>query len=555
MNDKDNKEQGLSRRGFITTAAIGSAATFYLSGAKLTAFASEQSSKQRNLNADPLPSNSKPTKWDDTTDVVVVGGGSSGLAAAVSAAETGAKVIVVEKNPFCGGDSQFASAFGTAGGPVASRFVRKQGVPCPPISEHVKAELTGPDATGGKSPALVRTIIEHQAETLDWLEDLGVRYASGPVFGLPPGVVHVPIDPEHPDGGWYRWHPHTARGFTQALEKRARSLAITFLTETPAIGLVTEGNQVIGITAQPVNAKPIHIKAASVVLTTGGFGANKDMLQKYLPPRRIAAYRYWGLPSATGDGIRMAEAIGAEITAMDEAEIWDGGALHDFGPHGAYTTPNQLVRQKSLTVNKLGQRFFDESLYAGLFYSYQAAQTIAQLDHTSFTLFDSNCISKEDIIKKFEPEICEYPCPWWDEQFQKYVEDGTIMKSDSIRGLARKMEVDPASLEETIVRYNACCDKGVDSEFFKEAKYLHAIKKPPFYAVKQFGGSLFETYGGLIVDNRFHVLNKKRQAIPGLYVAGQNAAFGTNLAFALPGGHLAGRFAAEDALGKGPRTA
>lgn len=468
--DEDSKG-GFSRRDFIKTAAVGVSATA-LSGLSASGLAHARSLTETQgvviPGSKPLPPVQTPKKWDHEADVVVVGGGGAGLAAAVSAAESGAKVIVLEKNPFCGGDTSTAMV---VDGLCGSRLQNKLGIPSPPLAQRVQNDLTIPNATSGRNPTLVRQILEFQADTINWLEDLGVVYETGPVAGAPaPGIAHCPIDPDHPKEGWYRLFPHNGRGFTIVLEKKARTLGVKILLEHPAAAFVMEGKKLVGVSAQAQGGKSVYIKGESIILTTGGFGANKDMLKKYVVPRRAEGARYWGLSGAQGDGIRMAQALGAETDAMDEIEIWDGGALIEHGATTAYSAPNQLVRQKSLTVNKEGKRFFGESLYRGYYYSYQGAQTLSQKDQVSFTLFDANIIKKEDIIKKFDPMFCEYPCPWFEDQFQKYLADGTIMKANSIQELAKKMGIDSTVLTKTVERYNELCDKGVDEDFFKEPK-------------------------------------------------------------------------------------
>ncbi|MFH2047508.1 MAG: FAD-dependent oxidoreductase [Pseudomonadota bacterium] len=562
----------VSRRGFLKgalTAAgagsaglIGSAAMTGLGINKAEAAAKKVAQAkgkkgEKLFDAEPLPNLSAPVKWDYETDIVVAGGGGAGLAAAVSAAEKGAKIIVIEKNPFCGGDTSIAECIG---GGIGSNFQNRFGIKAPPIAARVLAEgsrnpdgsqnISTPNPTSGRNATFVRQIMEQQKETVDWLEDMGVVYSTEPAGGLPvPGLVHVPIDPQHPEEGWYRWHPHNAKGFTQALEKKAKELGVTILKEHPAKGLVTSGKRVIGIAAHNIDGKMVYLKAKAVILATGGFGANTDMLKTYCTPRRAEAARYWGMPGATGDGIRMAQALGADMRQMDEIEIWDGGVLREHGATTVYSAPNQLARQKSLTVNKKSKRFFCESLTRGMVYTYQAAQIITQPDMESFTLFDANTISKEDIIKKFHPLFCEYPCPWFEKQFEHYLAKGVIKKADTIFELAKKLGLDPDILVKTVDRYNSLCDSGYDADFFKEPIYMHPIRTAPFYGVKQKGGSCFNTHGGLVVDEQFHVLDKNWDHIPGLFVAGENAAGGGTVGFVLPGGRLAGMFAAKEVLG------
>ncbi|MDD3953788.1 MAG: FAD-dependent oxidoreductase [Lentisphaeria bacterium] len=556
---------GLSRRGFLKGAVtVGGAGAAGLVGSSALVGLGVQTAdaatgKARGAKADnsiypqaePIPKLSVPAKWDYQVDVVVAGGGGAGLAAAVAAAQRGAKVVVLEKNAFCGGDTSIAMVFS---GNVGSRLQQKLGIKTPSLADRVMNvgynNLVTPNPTCGRDGTMVRQITEYQADTIHWLEDLGVVFSTQRVLGLPaPGILHCPIDPEHPKEDWYYWHPHTARGFTEALEKKAKALGVLILKEHPATGLITSGKRVVGIAARNIDGKTVHTKAKAVILATGGFGANMDMLKKYCQPRRVEGARYWGMPGATGDGIRMAQPLGAALRQMEEVEIWDGGAVRELGATGVYTAPNQLVRQKSLTVNKKGKRFFNESLYKGYLYSFQSAQTIYQPGLVSFTVFDSNIISKEDIISKLGATFCEYPCPWFEKQFDEYLAKGVIKKADTLPELAKMLGIDPDGLVKTVKRYNELCDKGEDTDFFKEAKFMHPIRKPPFYGVGQKGGSLFNTYGGLVVDEKFHVLDEEWDPIPGLFVAGENAAGGASVAYGITMGRLTGEFASGEVIG------
>ncbi len=554
MKQENNSAKDLSRRSFLKSSAVGVGATAVVAVTPSLASTAATSRKVSHPEAEPLAPVAPPLKWDFEADIVVVGAGGAGMSAAVTAAEAGAKVILLEKNPWCGGDTSLTSG---AEGNLGSRMQKRIGAPQLTLDQRVQYWIAVPGPTSFVNPTMLRQIVAEQGPTFDWLEDMGVRVCEDVLFDWLPeklGIGHTPIDPEHPEEGWQRWHPMNGRGFTRALEKRARELKIPILLESPASALVTRDHKVVGVAAKTTEGTS-YIGAKAVILTTGGFSANKDMLTKYVPTRRIEDVRTMSFPGATGDGIRMAQGLGATVDIMDEIERWDGGALWHPDSVGEahawyYATPNQLVRQKSLTVNLQAQRFFDESIILGYHYSYQGAASQAQKDHTSFTLFDADCISKEDIIKKFRPFACEYPTRWWDEQFPKYVADGTIMKADTINELAGKMGLDPDALTKSVNRYNELCDKKHDDDFFKAAEYMQPIRRPSFYAVKQRGGTMFNTWGGLVVDDKFHVLDKAWKAIPGLFVAGENAAGGARVAFCLPAGRLAGRNAANEVLGK-----
>ncbi|MGV8083115.1 MAG: FAD-dependent oxidoreductase [Coriobacteriia bacterium] len=593
QHDVSEKGTSLTRRAFLKTSAagLGGAAIVGVLGSTSEAFAADAADAKTmagtsNAGADPIASVGIPAKWTSEADIVIVGAGGAGLSAAVTAAEAGAKVIVLEKNAFAGGDSSIAMLFegfvpskwlkslGLWGDElsnpklIADRFTGMSattvygladpkdpslGLPVAALGPSIGVDYMGvqdafnniytPTPICGRDSAYVRRIFSAQAETIDWLqEDMGVQFSTKQVAGLPiPGMMHCPIDPAHPEEDWEYWDPHNGRGFTEPLFDKAYKLGVTFYMSTPADGLVVDDTgRVVGVRGS-YEGQDVFVKGKAVLLTVGGFAANRDMLFEYCTKDRAESARAWSGPWATGDGIRMAQALGAKTHMMEEIEIWDGGAMRELGSHAVYSAPNQLVRQKSLTVNNKGKRFFSEGQYRGYYFSYQSAQTIAQPNHESATLFDAECISREDIIKKFSPWVCEYPCNWFDSDFKKYLEEGVILKADTIEELAKLLGYPEDNLVATVNRYNELCEAGYDEDFFKDAQYLHPIKTAPFYAVKQIGGSCFNTWGGLVVDEEFRVVDEKLDPIPGLYSAGENVAGGASLAFCLPGGRLAAK--------------
>ncbi|MDO8723676.1 MAG: FAD-dependent oxidoreductase, partial [Syntrophales bacterium] len=500
-----------------------------------------------------LPPAAVPASWDYEADVIVVGGGGAGMAAAVSAGEKGAQVIVLEKNPGCGGDT--ATAMTMISRTKNSKLHKRLGIEPIPLSQVFP--MASASFSNKNNGEVERLLLEKDPETADWLEELGVIYETGPAAGTPPGMFLTPINPEKPEDGYYPWFPYNAKGFIRVLEKRARELGVQILKQTPATALVSQKGAVIGVAAKTKDGKTLHIKGKVSVLASGGFGANKAMLKKYVSPSMFSAIvNYIGLPSSTGDGIRMAQGVNAIVEGMDDVEMWDGGVTGvGEGPMAFYNAATQLVRQKSLSVNKLGKRFMDENLMFGHGHEIgpfkaNALQTARQKDHTSFTIHDSETVKKDFIINKFEAIACKYPCRWYERDFERRVKDGAIMKAGTIKDLAGLMEIDPTILQETVDQYNRYCDKGEDPEFFKPANYLIPLRKPPFYAVKQVGGALFNTWGGLVTNTKFQVLDKDWNPIAGLRVAGENAAYCASVVYALTSGRIAGEEAAKEARGE-----
>ena len=544
------ENKGLTRRNFLQASALGLGAA--LSAGALGATVNPKPAQAINWtpeslgptpdyrNAQPIAPMDEPDEWTRESDIVIVGGGGAGLSAAVTAAQAGASVTVVEKNAFCGGDTSIAMLFE---GFVPSRWMKSLGLwgpslddpealiaqrvngmsgtvvygiadmagasdpdiglPVAALAPTLGMEVMGiqdgfnniycPTPVSGRDASYMTRIFRQQAETINWLQDdMGLQFSTKQVAGLPiPGIMHCPIDPKHPDEDWEYWDPHNGRGFTEPLYDKAFELGVKFCLESPADALVKNADgRITGVHAVTKDGSELFLKGKrGVLLTCGGFAANQDMLFKYCEKNRAESVRCWCMNSAFGDGIRMAQGVGARTHMMQDIEIWDGGALRELGSHAVYSAPNQLVRQKSLTVNKKGKRFFNECEYKGYYFSYQSAMTIAQPGHISATLFDANCISKEDLINKFSAMICEYPCNWFDSDFEKYLASGDIIKADTIEELAEKLEFPADELKKTVDRYNELCHNGYDEDFFKPAQYLIPIETPPFYAVKQEGSS------------------------------------------------------------------
>ncbi len=494
----------------------------------------------------------KITAWDHETDVLIIGAGGAGLPAAVAAAEKGVKVTVLEKNRVCGGDALFAMFTGA----MASRHARKVTLAPPPPNDIAFAMFT---EAWKADPDVTRAIMMKNDDTMDWFEDMGVVYDPTykwtqhlQALGMPL-ASHLPIDPEKQEQGYHRWFPFNARGFIIALEKRAHALGVEIMTRTAATGLLQEAGKVIGVEASAKGRKSFFLKGKVVIIASGGYGANTEMIKKYALPRlgADAVAFYVGCASNTGDGIRMAQALGASIEAMDMLMIFDGGVQGiGKGPKAFYNAATQLVRQPTLTVNKLGKRFFNEASMVGYLFEGQSTATRRQKDMTSFTIHDAQTVQKKFIIEKFDPYFCEHPTPWFDKSFAKALADGMIMKAVSIADLARLMGVDSKILKETVDSYNLYCDRGQDFEYFKPAKYLVPIRKAPFYAVRQVGGILINTLGGLKVNGNFQVLDAEWRTIPGLYAVGQAMPWAGTLLTAFNSGRIAGENAAREVLGK-----
>jgi len=329
--------------------------------------------------------------------------------------------------------------------------------------------------------------------------------------------------------------------------------------ETPAKGLIFEGGRAVGVEAER-GGKQIRIRAEkAVILAAGGFEANQAMREKYLPQPSKAEWTSAN-PNNTGDVIEMGIDAGAAIGLMDEA--WWGPAVKFPADDRARFFVIELSLPGSVMVNKKGQRYVNEaSPYGDKVAAMYAKNTPEAETVPSYLIFDANFRSKYPV----GPLLPGAQQPDW--AAPKDVMS-LIIKADSIRELAEKLDIDADGVEETIAKMNEYAKTGVDPEFGrgdtifdqyygdlnqKPNPNLGPIDKPPFYAMRTWPGEL-GTKGGLLVDAKARVLNESGEVIPGLYATGNCSASVMGHTYPGPGATLGpattfGFVAAHDALG------
>jgi fumarate reductase flavoprotein subunit len=463
-------------------------------------------------------------------DVVVIGSGAAGLPAAVTAAEKGACVIVLEKRRATGGNGVFASGLfvvdrrmqeHTDINTLRNAFFRK-------AMDYAHWKI---------DPRIIRALIEKSGDTIAWLEEKGMRFERREF----PGGMSLPfyIGPEKRVGA------AVARVFTQ----KCRDMGVPVLRETRARKLlIGRGGRITGVLAE-TKGKEVMINSRSVVIATGGFAGNKELLSKYIPPSHEGDFHIKGLRH-TGDGILMAAEIGA---ASDGVFVLEMDAP-DF-PHPSHFFSRLTGPRHGIWVNQKGERFTDESV--SLFES--ANSLCRQPGKTSYTIFDEK-------VKQAIYEEARHPSRMgmggdssWPEaaenDLRRYAEQGSVKITRSWDEMARWMGAAPEVLRATVDEYNAGCDQGHDDLFAKDPKTLMPLRTPPYYAVRCCV-SILVTHGGIKVNHRMEVLDKKDNPIPGLYAAGvdiagreantYNASLpGHSFGFSVHSGRIAGENAAQ----------
>lgn len=500
-----------------------------------------------------------------TTDLVVIGAGGAGLAAAARAIQNRKKVIVLEKYPQIGGNTT------RAGGPLnaaepewQNQFKALAGekesleklaaMPLDEIDPEYQEDFkklqkqindyveSGEDYLfdsvllheiqtylGGKRTdlngneihgnyALVTELVNNVLDSVNWLTDLGVKFDRSEVT-MPVGALwrrgHKPVEP-------------MGYAFISVLGKWIEEHGATILTETRATHLITENNRVTGVIAKSNADSKVTIHAQKVILTSGGFGANTKMVQKY--------NTYWehidddiattNSPAITGDGIALGQEANADLVGMGFIQLMPVSDPKT----GELFTGIQTPPENFIMVNQKGERFVNE---------FAERDTLAKAAIANGTLF---YLIADEKIKKTAYNTTE-------ESLEAQVKAGTLLKADTLEELAQKAGMDPDTLVNTIKKYNSYVDSGEDPEFGKSAFNLKC-EVAPFYATPR-KPAIHHTMGGLKINPQAQVINKDGQVVDGLYAAGEVAG-GLHAGNRLGGNSLAdiftfGRIAADTA--------
>ncbi len=450
------------------------------------------------------------------TQVLVAGGGIAGLTAAIAAADQGAKVVLIEKMPAVGGTTITAGGYFLA---VESSLENPNKIDdsIDGLMEYWhKVMDAGPKETGYPDYDRVRNVLSDSGKTVDYLVSVGVPFLpeiSNPFGGTP--VANV-------DG--------RGPALIAALEAAAQEKGVEILLECKAESLITDtSGAVIGVKASTAT-EDLTINAKSIVLATGGFGSNPEMVKEYSP--EIEQVVPQSAAGSTGDGILMAEEIGAARFK----NYWT--AFNNIAPGSEYTRTvpeaSKLAVSAQLMVNSKGERFTSEfaALRAELPYS-----LVKDANYPHYVLFDS---SNAELVPTLEAGIAL----------------GEVFKADTIDALAAAIGTDPAMLKATYERYNALAEAGKDEDFAKPADMLVALKTGTLYAVKYYP-TTFGSTGGVMTDVATgNVLRENGSGIANLYAAGemsnrdfynQHYVLAASLAFYSTMGVRAGNAAAANA--------
>jgi len=493
----------VTRRDFVKGAA---ASAVVVAGAGLLANCTSASPAETGL----------PEQWDEEADVVIAGAGGTGLSAAIEARDAGASVIVLEKAPLVGGTTKLSGGVIQAAG---TSFQRDVGVQNDTPAAHRQYWVEA--AEGIADPALVKSLADGAPLNIEWLVEQGVMFVT--VYGvdtIPYIDPALMVDRIHvPAGAGTIAVAGTGRFVTEPLYNVAQDKGAEFLLETTAKSLFTTSeNGVVGILASR-NNRDLNVKAKKgVVIATSGFDHNEEMARAFSPQQLWALQTGFvgSAPTDTGDGIRMAMEIGANLSGL-------GGTIGFPG-----TVIGTLAAFPGIWVNKYGQRFVNENAH----YAYIMRAVFDQEEHIAWAVLDS----------KVEG---------WTADIEADIASGAVKTSNTIMGLADATGVNASQLQATIDKWNQDAASGADSVFLKQVG-LEKIDTPPYYALMVTEYNL-GSCGGLKINTNSQVIDVFDQPIPRLYAGGMAAGgiigpyypgSGTAVGMTIHFGRIAGRNAA-----------
>ncbi len=415
-------------------------------------------------------------------DVIVIGSGAAGLSAAVSAADTGASVLIMEGDTQVGGSSRLSGGHFYAAGTSVQEEAGVKGDTADAMFEHYMTLNQWM-----VEPSVVRRYCDLSAPTFEWLKSLGVSFPKEGVY--PSGVGSTPRG-HQPDGA--------GEAVVQTLDAHRSKRNVDLVLNARVDKLITnEDGAVVGVATGPDQAT-----AGAVIMATGGFGANPELVEKYYPEAAGAGDWGWyiGSEGAQGDGLMLGEDIGAAIDGHNRGLLL---VTPGFSRDLEVLLPGWLI-----LVNKDGRRFTNESA------PYTVLGGLIQREGGhAFAVFDE--AARRDA--KPSPVSQAY---WVHEVLEKKAEEGRIHRADSLDELATLMDVDATGLQGTVDKYNSDCELGTDTAFFKQHG-MSRITEPPFYGVEVRPAIICWTGTGLRINADTCVMGRNEKPIPGLYAAGE----------------------------------
>ena len=418
------------------------------------------------------------TYTDTSCDIVIIGAGGAGLVAATEAASKGAKVIVLEKMGIVGGNSNYST------GGINAAYTKEQERLGIQDSPDVFYNDTMKGGYYLNDPSLVRTLVDNSAAMVEWLQSdlVGADLSDVGMFG---GATNKRI--HRPQGG-----AAIGAHLVPLLHKAALKQGADIRLNNKVIDILGDekNTKATGVCVSTAGGE-YTVSAKAVIVATGGFGANLDMVALYNPS--LEGFGTTNHKGATGDAFAMVEKFDAELTQMGQIQTHP-----TVVPKNGVMLTESVRGNGAILVSRTGKRFVNEMETRDVV----SAEILMQPQKTAFLVFDQ---SVRDSLKAIET----------------YAKQGLLIEGATVAELCEKAGIDPKQLKDTIDRYNSFVRAGADDDFKRTPKSMERpLATAPFYAV-ECGPAIHHTMGGLKINAKAEVLNTYGEAIPALFAAGE----------------------------------
>ncbi|UQF23179.1 flavocytochrome c [Vagococcus lutrae] len=428
---------------------------------------------------------SKKEPTEQTFDVVVVGSGGAGFSAAIEAKEAGKSVVLIEKMPAVGGNTLISGAEMN----VPNNWVQeKLGIKGDSPEKMAEDTIKGGDELG--DPHMIQVMTENALDAATWLkDDIKVEFLDDQLFQFGGHSYKRALIPKG----------HTGQEVITKFRAKADKLEIPIKLNTTAKELIQENNRITGVKAENKEGQMITYKAKNgVVLTTGGFGSNVEMRKKY-NEKMDESYMSTVTEGSTGDGIIMAEAVGADLTNMKNIQTYP-----ICNPKtGVISLLADTRFDGAILVNQEGKRFVEELERRDVI----SNAILEQTGGYTYQLWNDDINKISGTMKVHEAE------------YEELLKQKMIVKADTLEEAAAFFDINIQNLKETVKKVNQYAKDGKDEEFNHRGE-LVSLAKGPYY-IEKAAPSVHHTMGGLVINDKTEVLNKDGQPIPGLYAAGE----------------------------------
>lgn len=446
-----------------------------------------------------------PASLETSYDVIVIGAGGGGMAAAISAKEAGANVVIFEKMPIAGGNTMKSSAGMNASG---TKFQEAEGIE---DSNDLFFEET---LAGGKETndqELLRFFVDHSAPAIDWLDSMGISLSNlTTTGGMSVERTHRPADGSA-----------VGQYLVDGLLKNVFDHEIPLFVNANVLEILQTEGAASGVSIE-INGETVEVQAKAVIVATGGFGANFDMVVEYNPD--LEGFVTTNHDGATGSGIAMAQLLGAAVVDMKEIQIHP-----TVEQETSYLITEAVRGEGGILVNQSGERFFNELDTR----DNVSAAIIALPEQYAYVVVDEALKERVKALNQYESM-------------------GLVVKGETIEELAELTGMPADALQATLSQWNESVTNQSDEAFGRTTGMAIGLEQAPFYAIKIAPG-VHHTMGGLKINTNAEILNEAGEVIPGLYASGEatgglhgkNRIGGNAVADIIIFGRQAGQMAAE----------